>query len=272
MTALEKVALASFLETVQGYLFTGYRTARPAGEDACFTDDPVAEANPAMPATTAMPATPAIPATADDGGGAGDTLERIAEDIASCRMCGLCERRKNTVPGEGPPAGSAHSPVMVIGEAPGADEDAQGRPFVGPAGKLLDKMLSAIGLSRETNCFIANILKCRPPGNRDPEPDERAVCIRYLERQIALLKPQAILCAGRVSAQTLLQTTAPMASLRNGKRWEYVLHEGGVETTIPLFATYHPSALLRNEGWKRPAWEDLKAFRDFLDSTEAPNE
>jgi DNA polymerase len=156
---------------------------------------------------------------------------------------------------------------MVIGEAPGADEDAQGRPFVGPAGRLLDRMLAAIGLSRETNCFIANILKCRPPNNRDPEPDERAACISHLEHQILLLKPQAILCAGRVSAQTLLQTPASMASLRNGRRWEYTLSKNGVETSIPLFATYHPSALLRNEGWKRPAWEDLKAFREFLDSS-----
>jgi DNA polymerase len=255
MTAHEKAALALFLETVQGRLFTGYRTARHPAEEADFVDDPVAGDDPAG---TGM----AVTAEGRNEEEAGETLERIIAEIASCRTCGLCERRKNIVPGEGSP----HPLVMVIGEAPGADEDAQGRPFVGPAGKLLDKMLAAIGLSRETNCFIANILKCRPPGNRDPEPDERAACIRFLERQIVLLKPQAILCAGRVSAQTLLQTTAPMASLRNGKRWEYVLSKGGVETTVPLFATYHPSALLRNEGWKRPAWEDLKAFREFLDS------
>ncbi|MDR0638784.1 MAG: uracil-DNA glycosylase [Spirochaetaceae bacterium] len=249
MTAQEKAALASFLETVQGSLFTGYQMTRHAAEEADFVDDPVAGDDPADGGM----------ATGDE---ADETPEHIAREIASCRMCGLCEQRKNTVPGEG----SLHPLVMVIGEAPGADEDAQGRPFVGPAGKLLDKMLASIGLSRETNCFIANILKCRPPNNRDPEPDERAACIHFLEHQIVLLKPRAILCAGRVSAQTLLQTTAPMASLRNGKRWEYALSKGGVEITTPLFATYHPSALLRNEGWKRPAWEDLKAFREFLDS------
>jgi DNA polymerase len=252
MTAHEKIALASFLDTAQDYLLTGYRTAR---ESMDFTDDPVA-VDEAANTDTPMVVEGRAGETAEK------TLEHIAAGIASCRMCGLCERRKNTVPGEGPP----NSLVMVIGEAPGADEDTQGRPFVGPAGQLLDKMLASIGLSRSTNCFIANILKCRPPNNRDPEPDERAACIHFLESQIMLLKPQAILCAGRVSAQTLLQTTAPMASLRNGQRWEYTLVKNGIELTIPLFATYHPSALLRNEGWKRPAWEDLKAFREFLNS------
>jgi DNA polymerase len=257
MTAHEKTALASFFDAAQDYLFTGYRTVRQP-ED--FADDPVV-ANAA--ADTEKPDARTETRSSEPAGFPTDeTLEGIAAEIAACRMCGLCERRKNTVPGVGSPCPQ----VMVIGEAPGADEDAQGRPFVGPAGQLLDKMLASIGLSRNTNCFIANILKCRPPNNRDPEPDERAACISYLERQIMLLKPQAILCAGRVSAQTLLQTTASMASLRNGKRWEYVLMRGGAEVTVPLFATYHPSALLRNEDWKRPAWEDLKAFREFLDS------
>jgi DNA polymerase len=256
MTAHEKGVLASFLDTAQDYLFTGYRTGRMSVD---FTDD-LAVADETIEVADVQ--TPA------EAGGSADaatseTLEHIAAGIASCRMCALCERRKNTVPGEG----STSPQAMVIGEAPGADEDAQGRPFVGPAGQLLDKMLMAIGLSRQTNCFIANILKCRPPNNRDPEPDERAACLHFLESQILLLRPQAILCAGRVSAQTLLQTTATMASLRNGKRWEYTLMKDGEEITFPLFATYHPSALLRNEGWKRPAWEDLKTFREFLNCT-----
>jgi DNA polymerase len=256
MTAHEKSVLAAFLDTAQDYLFTGCRTAR---ENVDFTDDAdSAEEAAGLPLETEKTA----------GIAPGVTLEHIAAEIASCRMCDLCERRKNTVPGEGPP----HSQVIVVGEAPGAEEDAQGRPFVGPAGQLLDKMLASIGLSRQTNCFIANILKCRPPNNRDPEPDERAACIHFLESQILLLKPQAILCAGRVSAQTLLQTTATMSSLRNGKRWEYTLFKNDAETVIPLFATYHPSALLRNESWKRPAWEDLKAFREFLDSNPKPAE
>jgi DNA polymerase len=253
MTAHEKSVLAAFLDTVQDCLFTGCRTAR---ENADFTDDADGTGEAAgVPQETEERA----------GGVTGETLEHIAAEIAACGMCALGERRKNTVPGEGP----SHPQVIVIGEAPGAEEDAQGRPFVGPAGQLLDRMLASIGLSRQTNCFIANILKCRPPNNRDPEPDERAACIHFLESQILLLKPQAILCAGRVSAQTLLQTTAPMSSLRNGKHWEYTLYKDGAETVIPLFATYHPSALLRNEGWKRPAWEDLKAFREFLDANMA---
>jgi DNA polymerase len=248
MTANEKTAFATFFDTAQDYLFTGYRITR---EKTDFTDDLVPTDADAAGASV----------TADDTD-TSITVEQIAAEIASCRMCGLCERRKNTVPGEGP----STPQVMVIGEAPGADEDAQGRPFVGPAGQLLDKMLASIGLSRQTNCFIANILKCRPPNNRDPEPEERAACIHFLENQILLLRPQAILCAGRVSAQTLLQTPASMASLRNGKRWEYTLTKNAEEIMFPLFATYHPSALLRNEGWKRPAWEDLKAFREFLNS------
>jgi DNA polymerase len=264
MTAQEKTALATFLDTAQDHLFTGYRTVR---ENTDFTDDPVVAYNAADTGTSApipmlIKKEDSADGTARDNGTSKEALDQIAAGIASCKMCELCERRKNTVPGEGPP----NPQVMVIGEAPGADEDAQGRPFVGPAGQLLDKMLASIGLTRQTNCFIANILKCRPPNNRDPEPDERAACIHFLESQILLLKPQAILCAGRVSAQTLLQTTATMASLRNGKHWEYTLFKDGEEITFPLFATYHPSALLRNEGWKRPAWEDLKAFREFLDS------
>jgi DNA polymerase len=251
MTANEKGALAAFFDTTQDYFSTGYRVMR---EKADFTDDP-----------TPTDADSAGASVAVDDTDTPASVEQIAAEIASCRMCGLCERRKNTVPGEGP----SKPQVMVVGEAPGADEDAQGRPFVGPAGQLLDKMLASIGLSRQTNCFIANILKCRPPNNRDPEPEERAACIHFLESQILLLRPQAILCAGRVSAQTLLQTPAPMASLRNGKRWEYTLTKNAEEITFPLFATYHPSALLRNEDWKRPAWEDLKAFREFLNSMPA---
>jgi DNA polymerase len=144
---------------------------------------------------------------------------------------------------------------MVVGEGPGAEEDESGLPFVGPAGKLLDKMLASIGLSRETNCFIANVVKCRPPLNRDPADDERDACLGYLRRQIDLLRPKAILCVGRVAAGALLQTPDGVGRLRG--RWrEY----GGT----PLLVSYHPSALLRDESYKRPAWEDLKLFRERL--------
>jgi DNA polymerase len=144
---------------------------------------------------------------------------------------------------------------MIIGEGPGAEEDSSGLPFVGPAGKLLDKMLSSIALSRESNCFIANVVKCRPPLNRDPQDDERAACMGYLRRQIALLRPQAILCVGRVAASALLETGEGVGRLRG--RWREL--EG-----VPLLVTYHPSALLRDEALKRPAWEDLKLFRGRL--------
>jgi DNA polymerase len=185
-----------------------------------------------------------------------DSLEKIAEDIKVCTLCRLCETRTNAVPGEG----VSNPVVMVIGEGPGADEDASGRPFVGNAGKLLDKMLSAIGLSRESNCFIANVIKCRPPANRDPLPDETAFCAPFLERQIRLLQPRFILCAGRISAQTLLHTPEPVGRIR-GKFTK--LETGGMET--PLIATYHPAALIRNEDLKRPAWEDLKTLRAAID-------
>ena len=144
-----------------------------------------------------------------------------------------------------------------MGEAPGAEEDTSGLPFVGPAGRLLDKMLLSIGLSRETNCFIANVVKCRPPQNRDPADDEREACIPYLRRQIALLRPKAILCVGRVAADAILGSSEGVGRLRGYWR-EF---EG-----IPVLVSYHPSAILREESLKRPAWEDLKVFRAKLSS------
>ncbi len=171
--------------------------------------------------------------------------------ILACERCDLAKTRANVVPGAG-----VDSPlVMVIGEGPGADEDASGLPFVGKAGQLLDRMLASIGISRETNAFVANIVKCRPPNNRDPEPSEIACCLPWLEAQIALRSPVAILALGRVAARTLLGVSTPMGSL-HGAFHEY--------RGIPLMPTYHPSALLRDESLKRPAWEDLKSFRERL--------
>jgi DNA polymerase len=166
---------------------------------------------------------------------------------------------------------------MVIGEGPGADEDATGRPFVGKAGQLLDKMLAAIGLFRERNCFIANVVKCRPPGNRDPRPEEIAGCAPFLARQIRLLKPRLILGAGKVATQTLLDTAEGIGRLR-GRFAEYRIPRTGTpeagdgETSIPLLPTYHPSALLRDESLKRPAWEDLKMLRAKLSELDGPYE
>jgi DNA polymerase len=145
---------------------------------------------------------------------------------------------------------------MFIGEGPGYHEDQQGLPFVGPAGQLLDKMLASIGLYRDKNCFIANIVKCRPPSNRDPLPEEAASCRDYLLRQIQILKPKIILSVGRIPTQFLLNTSEGITKLR-GKLMDF---QG-----IPFLPTFHPSALLRDENLKRPAWEDLKLLRKNID-------
>ncbi|MDP2792298.1 MAG: uracil-DNA glycosylase [Rectinemataceae bacterium] len=181
----------------------------------------------------------------------GDSLERIAAEISRCTGCRLAASRRNTVPGQGVP----EPVVLVVGEGPGQEEDSSGLPFVGPAGRLLDKMLQAIGLSRTTNCHIANVVKCRPPMNRDPAPDEQAACQGYLDRQIAVLRPRVILCAGKVASQALTGAKDGIGRLR-GREFDYC--------GIPLVATYHPSALLRDESLKRPAWEDLKRLRGIL--------
>ena len=187
-----------------------------------------------------------------------DSLMVISSDITVCQTCGLAATRTLVVPGEG-----VERPlVMVIGEGPGADEDKAGRPFVGRAGQLLDKMLESIGLSRNKNCFIANMIKCRPPGNRDPGPDEIAACYPYLERQITLLRPRIILCAGRVAAQNLLKTGTGINALR-GKFTKLRIGEND----IPVLCTFHPSAILRDESLKRPAWEDLKLLKSHLGNT-----
>jgi len=182
----------------------------------------------------------------------GMTLEELTAKIKRCTRCQLARTRNNVVPG----IGVNNPQVMVIGEGPGYDEDMKGEPFVGKAGLLLDKMLNAIKLDRHSNCYIANIVKCRPPQNRDPFPDEQAACISFLEAQIHILKPKMILCMGRIAGQKLLNSQAPIGQL-HGKLFEY--------NKIPMMITYHPSALLRNEELKRPAWEDLKLFRKKLD-------
>ena len=180
------------------------------------------------------------------------TLEEIASKIARCTRCTLARTRNNVVPG----MGVENPDVLVIGEGPGYDEDKQGLPFVGKAGILLDKMLAAIGLDRKSNCYIANIVKCRPPQNRDPFPQEQDACFSFLEAQINILKPKMILCMGKISSNKMLNQDSPIGTLR-GQFFEY--------NNIPLMVTYHPSALLRNEQLKRPAWDDLKMFKAKLD-------
>jgi len=172
-------------------------------------------------------------------------FQRLADEVAACRQCGLYANRQQAVFGVGNPLAD----WMIIGEAPGAEEDRLGQPFVGRAGKLLDKMLLAINLDRQT-AYIANIIKCRPSNNRDPQADEIDHCIGYLQRQIALMRPKMILLVGRIAAQTLLESTLPIGKLR-GKLYYYRPHN------IPMIATYHPAYLLRSPSEKQKAWQDL---------------
>ena len=181
----------------------------------------------------------------------GLTLTELYTKIARCTKCPLARTRNNVVPGEG----VENPDVLVIGEGPGYDEDMSGRPFVGKAGVLLDKMLAAIGLDRTKNCYIANVVKCRPPQNRDPLPDEQATCNAFLQAQIHILKPKMILCMGRIAGHKMLESQESLNKLR-GQFFEY--------NGIPLMVTYHPSALLRDESLKAPAWQDLKLFRSKL--------
>lgn len=255
MRAEEKKALLTHIDCILDYLDGRYHRPHPeypVQDDSFFTTLTLPQGH--SPAESPPPREPSLLPLAEDLSLPSleeDSLEKIAQEISQCRRCQLALGRTTTVPGEGVP----QPIVMVIGEGPGADEDRTGRPFVGRAGQLLDKMLAAINLNRETNCFIANVVKCRPPNNRDPLPGEVTACRSYLERQIRLLKPRAILTVGRISAQTLLETTEGISHLR-GRQHTY--------RGIPLFATYHPSALLRNEELKRPAWEDLKLLRSYL--------
>ena len=180
------------------------------------------------------------------------SLDTVADMIAGCRRCALCESRTRTVPGEGNP----QARLMLVGEGPGATEDATGRPFVGQAGQLLDKILEAIDCPRPST-FIANIVKCRPPQNRKPLPDEMAACLPYLHRQIALVGPKVLIALGSTAAEGMLGVRKSLGELR-GKvhRWN----------GIPLVVTYHPAALLRNPNWKKPTWDDVRIARQLLDS------
>jgi uracil-DNA glycosylase len=179
--------------------------------------------------------------------------EALRQEVLRCTRCPLHLTRTQGVLGVGP----RRADWLVIGEAPGAEEDRRGEPFVGAAGQLLDAMLRAIGLDRTRNVYIANVLKSRPPGNRDPRPEEVAACLPYLLRQIELLQPKLILAVGRIAAQNLLATDAPLGRLRG-----QVHHFGELNT--PLVVTYHPAYLLRTPADKRKAWEDLKFARNLF--------
>lgn len=200
--------------------------------------------------------------TTDSGGieavlAAIPTLNAIAEHIRACQRCGLHSGARQAVPGEGDPIAE----LLCVGEGPGEAEDEQGRPFVGESGQLLTKILGAISLPRES-VYICNVVKHRPPGNRDPLPEEVAACQPYLRRQLAIVAPRVILALGRFAAQTLLGTSEPLGRLRG----KIHMYDG-----IPVVATYHPAALLRNAAWKRPTWEDVKMARRILDLSRLTN-
>lgn len=180
-----------------------------------------------------------------------ESIEELNSKICECQKCSLGKTRTKFVFGVGNP----HAHGMLIGEAPGADEDKQGEPFVGRAGKLLNDILKAINLTRD-DIYIANILKCRPPGNRDPQPIEMETCIPYLHKQIELINPKIILCLGRVAANGMLDKKLSLSDLRQN-----VYEFNGIK----VMATYHPAALLRNPNWKRGCWEDVQKFRKLYD-------
>ncbi|MEZ5331387.1 MAG: uracil-DNA glycosylase [Thermoanaerobaculia bacterium] len=180
-------------------------------------------------------------------------LEEVAAEASTCTRCRLAEGRRNVVFARGNPGAR----LMFVGEGPGAEEDRQGLAFVGPAGQLLDKIIAAMGLDGES-VYIANIVKCRPPGNRDPQPDEVAECIGYLERQIDLIAPRVLVALGRVAAQTLLGSDQSLGRLRG--TWHAV-------RGVPTRVTYHPAALLRNVSFKRPTWEDMQVVMERLTQT-----
>ena len=176
--------------------------------------------------------------------------EDLGQAVAACRACKLCGTRRNTVFG----VGDIQADWLIVGEAPGEQEDLQGEPFVGQAGKLLDNMLRALGLSRREKVYIANVLKCRPPGNRNPEPDEVAQCEPFLRRQVELLQPKIIVAMGRFAVQSLLGTSEAIGKLR-GQRHQYA--------GVPVVVTYHPAYLLRNLPDKSKAWADLCLAREI---------
>jgi len=185
------------------------------------------------------------------GGPSLESLDSLAKAIATCTRCPLYATAKNPVPGEG----NSSADLMLVGEAPGATEDETGRPFVGQAGQLLEKILAAIKFSR-SDVFIVNVLKHRPPGNRNPRPEEVSACSPYLVRQIELIRPKVLVALGTFAAQTLLDTKLSIGKLR-GQIHRYY--------GVPLIVTYHPAALLRNPSWKRPTWEDVQLARRILD-------
>lgn len=239
----------------------GWRAALIAAGAAPPQEPVTRRPPPSGPKTTPPEESAPLPIGIVVGGNAGDlfggsgngleTLADVAKAVATCKRCPLYATAKNPVPGEGSP----NARLMLVGEAPGATEDETGRPFVGQAGQLLTKILGAIDMTRE-DVFICNVLKHRPPGNRNPLPDEVTACNPWLVRQIELIRPKVLIALGTFAAQTLLDTKLSISKLR-GQLHRYY--------GVPLIVTYHPAALLRNPAWKRPTWEDVQLARRILD-------
>ncbi len=204
------------------------------------------------PAASDLFTAPAAPVAEPDAAAKARLLAEMADEVAGCTACKLHGGRNLTVFG----AGDADADLVFVGEGPGREEDRQGVPFVGPAGKLLDDILGAIRFARES-IYICNILKCRPPNNRDPERDEVDACEPFLKRQLEIIRPRLICCLGRHAAMTLLQTRASLRSMRESIHF----YQG-----VPVLVTYHPAALLRNPGWKRDTWDDVRRLRALYDA------
>ena len=188
----------------------------------------------------------------DEGGEVSSGYDALREEALACQKCSLSRTRRNVVFSDGHP----EARVMVVGEAPGAQEDATGLAFVGPAGKLLDLLLASVDLARETSAYICNVLKCRPPGNRNPLPGDIQECTPYLRRQIEFIAPEVILAVGTFSGQFLTGKALPLGRLRG----EVYSYQG-----VPVVVTYHPAALLRNSGWTQATWDDLQLLRQVMD-------
>jgi DNA polymerase len=258
------------LDSVEDYVRYGERTVhnepgsvelpRPSGAARAASASRLggAAASPGDTSADRNAAQEERPALPDHDNARARRLAMLEERVLACTRCPLHGERMNAVPGEG----VLDPLVMVIGEGPGADEDRRGLPFVGRAGKYLDKWLAAIDLDRTKNAYIGNIVKCRPPGNRDPRPNETEACLPYLREQIDLIRPRAILSVGRIASGILIGTSTGITNLR-GRLFYY---EG-----IPLVPTFHPAAVLRNQDLRKPVWDGLRRLRQLLDEPPANN-
>ncbi|MCQ2584995.1 MAG: uracil-DNA glycosylase [Treponema sp.] len=259
MTKEDKQTIYNLLKTASRNVY-GYTT--PAFESDEYVENVPAQVQPSVSTQSSAPAAtqfsaPAAPETSSAPETSGMSLGDVILKIARCTRCSLARSRTNVVPGQG----SKSAEVLVIGDGPVMEDDASGVPFSGAAGQLMDKMLNAVKLDRRQNCFLTNIVKCTPPQNRDPYPEETDACFGFIEAQIKIIKPKLILCAGRVAAVTLLKSnpnvnlSLPVDQIR-GQWFDY--------NGIPVMVVYSPAEVLKNPALKKPIWDDLRAFATKL--------